>query len=223
MCFSIEIEKDLKKLANFVNAKIARDDFIKLQDLIQNFKDTTLKIPSLDGRVFPNYFAPVIRGIEGERVIFPMRYRVRPAGSREEIPNKFNVFNARLDSLETRKTWQGLFGKKHAVVPLKQFYEWVPDENGKAKLIAFRPKDQDYMWVPCLYDQWSSPDNSISFQSFALITTDPPREILEAGHDRCPIFLKEENIDEWLKIRDKKKIYELLKDQQQTTYLNQWA
>jgi putative SOS response-associated peptidase YedK len=34
--------------------------------------------------------------------------------------------------------------------------------------------------------------------SFAIITDDPPPEIAEAGHDRCPVPIKPENIDAWL-------------------------
>lgn len=36
--------------------------------------------------------------------------------------------------------------------------------------------------------------------SFAIITDDPPPEIAEAGHDRCPIPIKPGNIDAWLNL-----------------------
>lgn len=34
--------------------------------------------------------------------------------------------------------------------------------------------------------------------SFAAITDDPPPEVEEAGHDRCIIRIKPENIEAWL-------------------------
>ncbi|MHA2903167.1 SOS response-associated peptidase family protein [Ralstonia mannitolilytica] len=34
--------------------------------------------------------------------------------------------------------------------------------------------------------------------SFAIITTDPPPEISEAGHDRCQVPIKSEDLDAWL-------------------------
>lgn len=53
-----------------------------------------------DGKIFPNYFANVIISRHHKRLITPMRYRIRPHGPEEEIPTKFNVFNARFDSLK---------------------------------------------------------------------------------------------------------------------------
>ena len=65
-----------------------------------------------------------------------MRYRLRPNGSREEVPNKYNVFNARLDSLQSMKTWKNIFTENHGALCMKGFYEWVEDENKKKKLFA---------------------------------------------------------------------------------------
>jgi putative SOS response-associated peptidase YedK len=47
-------------------------------------------------------------------------------------------------------------------------------------------------------------------ESFAIITTDPPKFIHEIGHDRCPLFLKENAFSGW--INSKEKDSEKLKD-----------
>ncbi len=223
MCFSIQVDKNIKSLAQRFKAGVAVGEFKQLQNLIQSQPNSILKTPSDDGRVFPNYFAPVIKSDGGNRVIYPMRYRIRPKGSTEEVPTKFNVFNARLDSLDTRKTWKLLFGRNHGVVPLKRFFEWVPGEDKKPKLISFFPEQVDSMWSPCLFDHWQSSDGSMSYFSFAIITTEPPPEILEKGHDRCPIFLKDKNIDSWLNEKNKSDAYELLRDGTNTQYAFEWA
>lgn len=150
-------------------------------------------------RLYPNYFAPVMILQEGQRTFVPMRYRLRPADTATEIPTKYNVFNARLDSLKTRPTWQRLFARErhHALFPFCRFYEWV--QRGKRKVeISFSPENYELMWAPALYDQWVSEDGRIAFSSFAMITDEPPREIAAAGHDRCPIFLDHQVIDDWL-------------------------
>jgi putative SOS response-associated peptidase YedK len=41
-------------------------------------------------------------------------------------------------------------------------------------------------------------DGEEGFYTFAAITRDPPPEVAAAGHDRCIIALKPENIDAWL-------------------------
>ncbi|MCB0356506.1 MAG: SOS response-associated peptidase family protein, partial [Bdellovibrionales bacterium] len=150
------------------------------------------------GRIFPNSFAPVIVWEGNQRILKPMRYRIRPSHSKEEIPSKYNVFNARLDSLEKRKTWSSLFMQKHALFPFQRFYEWVENKEHKSRLISFYPKNKEIMWAPALYDIWTSASEEISFESFAIITDNPPPEVAALGHDRCPIFLREDLINNWL-------------------------
>ena len=122
----------LKKLAARFHASIDRhafDQFSSMQKIetewdAAGIKETLglkrkptspfFKEAGNNARIYPGYFAPVIVWGNGMRQIRPMRYRVRPHGSAEEIPARFYVFNARLDSLETRRTWKGLFMRKHA-------------------------------------------------------------------------------------------------------------
>jgi hypothetical protein len=41
-------------------------------------------------------------------------------------------------------------------------------------------------------------DKEGGFYSFAIVTRDPPPEVAAAGHDRCVIPIRAENIDAWL-------------------------
>ncbi len=81
------------------------------------------------------------------------------------------------------------------------------------------------MWAPCIWDEWESTDGTMKFKSFALLTDDPPSEILAKGHDRCPIFLKEELIDEWLRPegKNKEEIYSTLKQTEHVFYNFSWV
>lgn len=177
-----------------------------------------------DGRVFSNYFANVITDNADQRIISPMRYRVRPRDSLEEIPTKYNVFNARIDSLENRKTWSTLFMKKHGIIPFTHFFEWVEGKNKKPTLISFFPEKKEMMWAPVLYDTWQSQDNKITMNSFAIITDGPPEEIKKMGHDRCPIFLAGHQIDSWLNPQSKTKneIYKILNQREDVIYAHQF-
>lgn len=242
MCFSIEVDKNIHKLAQRFKANISMKDFNslaaikdyeaqigaeKIKEILglkRKPKTEVFKSLGEDNRIFPGYFAPVITSEHNQRIIKPMRYRIRPAGSFEEIPTKFNVFNARLDSLEKRQTWQPLFMKNHGIIPFVRFFEWVEDSKNEKKLITFKPDSHEIMWAPCLWDRWSSTDGKIDFYSFAIITDDPPKEISEMGHDRCPIFLKEELIDTWLNPKNnKQEIYSYLKKIEKTYFNYQWA
>lgn len=221
--------KDSLALQNLFKMQGEMDpaEFDKLLGLKHSPKKRSapFKLPGDDGKVFSNYFTNVIVEENDQRIIKPMRYRVRPNSSKEEVPAKYNVFNARIDSLEIRNTWSTLFMKNHGIVPLTGFYEWVPGENGKPRLINFFPEGREIMWAPCLWDEWISKDGRIHFKSFAIITDGPPVEIEQMGHDRCPIFLCNEQINSWLnpgKI-PKEEIYKILSRREGATYNYKWV
>lgn len=175
-------------------------------------------------RIYPGYFTNVIRMENGKRIIEPMRYRVRPNGSKEEIPSKFNVFNARIDALEKRKTWSPLFMRNHGIFVFSKFFEWV-EKDGKKQLINFYPRNKEMMWAPCLWDSWQSKNGKFSFKSFAIITNEPAPEVESMGHDRCPIFLDEQFFDDWLSPEKENigEIYEILNQTEMVTYQYSWA
>ncbi|WP_419172074.1 SOS response-associated peptidase family protein [Halobacteriovorax sp.] len=241
MCFSIQAASDLKRVSSTMNAgfdrlsynqfkamqelesKLGADEIKKQLNLKRKPSGSYFKGPDELGRIYPNYFTSVITSQEKKRLISPMRYRIRPNGSSEEIPTKFNVFNARVDSLEKRKTWSPLFMRNHGIVCFDAFYEWVLKDNKKT-LIKFKPTNNEFMWAPCLWDEWQSTDGSVKFKSFAIITTDPPNEVEIMGHDRCPIFLNHEYIDDWLNPRDlnPSDAYEILAAQENEKFSYEW-
>ncbi len=219
MCYSAMVVQSLKTLENRFLAHPIRQSFAEYErKSLQDPK--SFKTLEDHPRIYPGYFAPLILSEGKGRVIKPMRYRIRPAWAEKEIPTKYNVFNARLDSLETRKSWEGIFMRQHGLLVFEKFYEWVLDEaTGKKKIVSFYPRDKDLMWAPCLWDRWT--DGVDSLESFAIITTDPPPEISEAGHDRCPLFLREDLIDTWLNPAglSKKEMYKVLGQKEDAKFL----
>ena len=221
MCYSVMVQQDIRSLETLFGAVPVRRDFDSYQDLVSSnpkkFKDL-----KEHPRIYPNYWAPIVtQSSAGERLISPMRYRVRPAWSEKEVPTKYNLFNARLDSLETRKTWSGLYRKRHGVLVMVSFFEWVQDRaTGKKKVVQFSPRDHSTMLVPVLWDEWQAPDGSARILSFAVITTDPNPEVLAAGHDRSPIFMQEKFLSTWLnpQAHSRQELYQVLQNPEQEFY-----
>ncbi len=193
MCYSVMVKQDLTYLSKLFGAKVKQEEFDGLSK--PSLLDS--KVPKYTPRLYPGYFGPVLFTEDKEPQLAPMRYRLRPAGSSEEVPSKYNMFNARLDALEVRPSWQRLVGRKHGIVVLERFYEWVEDKNtGRKKVISFFPQKSSEIYVPILWDEWT--DGQTKLKSFALITDEPPPEVLSAGHDRCPISLNLEGSHLWL-------------------------
>lgn len=244
MCYSVSIERDISVVERALSAildKQAQLDFLGLQAIEKQLTPEELKatlgltrVPKAsqfryalqeEGRVYPGNFAPVIVSDGGKRKLVPMRYRVRPAGTPKELPSKYNLFNCRIDSLESRPTWRRLLGRNHALFPFVRFHEWVEDKNGKKIQISFAPDDRQLMWAPALFDTWTSYDGKITFRSIAIVTDDPPPEISECGHDRCPVFLSQNAIDRWLTPADREptELLEILQERETVHYHHEMA
>jgi putative SOS response-associated peptidase YedK len=159
-----------------------------LDDLTRNNEEER------DSRIYPAWFAPVMVWESGRRVVKPMRYQCRPAGRPAFYDTKFpGTYNARRDNLEG--FWKGQFGHTHAVMIVDRFFENV-DRDGKNVVLEFRPRDGQEMIVACLWSHWTERDEELL--SFAAITDEPPPEVAAAGHDRCIIPIRPENVDAWL-------------------------
>lgn len=231
MCYSSLAEKDFKKLNHEMGATPWPEAFDQFNDS-QVFeavagKDKLKQILGLsrkpqaskfkwcedDGRFYPNWFAPVVVQQNSEKRIVPMRYRIRPHGSDKEVPTKYNMFNAKVESLNTRQSWRHLIGRNHAVIAIKQFYEFVNKNE-----IGIMPVESKLLKIAAIFDTWSSPDNEISFSSFAIITGPPPPSVLDLGHHRCPVTLSDDEVDQWLSPNNSYEAIDLLNSATQFEY-----
>ena len=186
-----------------------------------------------DSRIFPGHYAPVMVMENGRRVIKPMRYQCRPQGKPAVYDRKYpGTYNARRDNLEA--FWKGQFGHSHGIMVVSAFYENVSRHAlegrelgaGEAEenvILEFRPQPAQDMLVACLWSHWQG--NGEELLSFAAITDEPPAEIAAAGHDRCIIPIRPENIDVWLN-PDPKNLaaaYAILDDRERPYYEHRMA
>ncbi|WP_087660755.1 SOS response-associated peptidase family protein, partial [Caballeronia terrestris] len=186
--------------------RIATD---KIETSLRRLEDINRTMPEpRDSRIFPGHYAPVLVVEDGQYVVRPMRYQCRLAGKPANYDVKFpGTYNARRDNLEG--FWKPLFGHTHGVMLVDVFYENVSKAKWEGTLLEahdkdenvvleFRPSNGQLMWVACLWSRWSAPGES-DLLSFAAITDEPPPEIAAAGHDRCIVPIKPENVEAWLK------------------------
>ena len=151
-----------------------------------------------DSRIFPGWWAPVLMFENGEPIVRPMRYQCRPAGKPLNYDTRFpGTYNARRDNL--RGFWKQQFGATHGLMIVTRFYENV-SRDGSNVVLEFQPEPAQDMLVACLYSHWMPPAGSDEddLWSFAAITDEPPPEVAAAGHDRCIVQLRPENVQAWL-------------------------
>ncbi len=86
-------------------------------------------------------------------------------------------------------------GKRYSQTPTEKL-----DPLQRKVIIEFTPESDEPMLVPVIFAEREMPDGQI-FRSFAVVTDDPPPEVLAAGHDRCPICLSSEQLADFLNCR----------------------
>lgn len=162
-----------------------------------------------EARIYPGSFCPVlVMDKSGDYLIKPMRYQCRPAGKPAAYDGKFpGTYNARRDNLQG--FWKAQYGATHALIVASAFYEHVSrhrlegrdlaeGETAENVILQFTPGDGQLMHVACLWSHWKGNAGENDLLSFAAITDEPPQEVSAAGHDRCIIPLKDENLARWL-------------------------
>jgi putative SOS response-associated peptidase YedK len=195
--------KPTKAAAN--SQRIATDKIAWAMGKLSDLRRVVLN--DSDSRIFPGHYAPVMVMENGKRVIRPMRYQCRPAGKPVFYDTSFpGTYNARRDSLEG--FWKDLFGYSHCIAVVNAFFENVNQHRAEGRelgdgervknlILEFRPRPTQDMLVACLWSRWSA-SGEPDLLSFAAITDEPPPEVSAAGHDRCIIPIRPENIDAWL-------------------------
>jgi putative SOS response-associated peptidase YedK len=214
------------------NQRIATDKIAWTRGKLDDMQRTEPK--PRDSRIFPGHYAPVVVMENGRLVVKPMRYQCRIAGKPASYDVKYpGTYNARRDNLEG--FWKPCFGHTHGVMLVEVFYEnvskakfegtlWETHEKDENVVLEFRPSNDELMHVACLWSRWSAPGQP-DLLSFAAITDEPPPEIAAAGHDRCIIPIKPENVDTWLNPdpRDLESLYAILDDGHRPYYEHRLA
>lgn len=147
--------------------------------------------------IFPYTKAPVIFFNGSQQALTLMQFSLIPSWSKES-KLKYSTHNARIESITEKPTWKKPFLKSRCLVPVSYFVEPVRMGRYAGNMVKFAPEDGKVLLAAGIYDSWENPADKTILQSFSIITRKASKYIEECGHDRQPVFLKPENIAEWL-------------------------
>ena len=150
------------------------------------FKKNGDEILQAEGEIFPSAVLPAIASNRnGERRVFPMKWGFTgPKGL---------LINARAETVAEKETFRESWVKHRCVIPASWYFEWEHDERGSpGKKYALRPEKAGLIWLAGLYRM----ENNLPV--FVILTRSADKGILWM-HDRMPVMLPENEVNEWIK------------------------
>lgn len=103
--------------------------------------------------------------------------------------------NARAESIAKSGAFREAFAKRRCVVPADGFYEWVGPKEDRQPYWFHRPEG-GLIFFAGLYEYWHpTPDERQ--RTFTIVTTEA-NDVMAPIHNRMPVILPENTVDEWL-------------------------
>ena len=136
----------------------------------------------------------IVRMKYEDRELLPARWGLVNSWAKDR-KRAAQQINARAETLASRPAFKEAFSKRRCVVPADGFFEWV-GPKGDRKPIWFHRPDGGLILFAGLYESWR-PEPDGWERTFTIITTDA-NQVVERVHDRMPVILPEEQVDEWL-------------------------
>ena len=167
------------------------DDYKEHPALINRFYGIYSKGVITSGEVRPTDVVPVIApDKKGARSTFPMKWGFTLPKSNQPL------VNARVETASTKPTFKDSWERRRCIIPAAWYYEWehFKSADGRIKTgdkYVIQPASSD---ITCLCGLYRIEGD---IPVFTVLTTTPTKE-LSRIHDRMPLILPKEYIDDWI-------------------------
>ena len=104
--------------------------------------------------------------------------------------------NARAESAPMSHAFREAFLARRCIVPADGFFEWTGVKANR-RPIWYHAPDGGLLLFAGLYESWMDPATKEWMRTFTILTTDA-NETVAPVHDRMPVILPPERLDDWL-------------------------
>ena len=141
--------------------------------------------------IAPTNFSPVIVN-DGKKSTKMMKWGLIPSWSKkEEVGSR--IINARVETISEKPSFYNLINNNRCVVLSDGYYEWTNQNNQPYYVTHTQNK---ILPLAGLWTKWENSDSNIIF-SYTVITRTPVKSI-DHLHNRMPVILNNQKIDEWI-------------------------
>ena len=148
-----------------------------------------------EGEIFPtNMVAVIAPDKDGNQAVFPMVWGFNVRGIDRPI------VNARVESAKDKISFKEAWKSHRCVVPASWYYEWEHYIDSKGKSVtgdkySIQPVGESVTYLAGLYQMQEYRD--LKYPVFTILTREPT-ERLRKIHDRMPLVLPYDAIDDWI-------------------------
>jgi putative SOS response-associated peptidase YedK len=166
-------------------------DIHDLDDITSRFRVDRPRDLSLPVRynVAPSQSVPVIRVMDDKRELTLMRWGLIPHWAKDEKIG-YKMINARAETVREKPSFRDAYASRRLIVPVSGFYEWKRKGTHKQPF-AIRHPDKSPLAFAGLWETWQDLD------TFTIVTT-AANAAMRPVHDRMPLILDDEQIEQWL-------------------------
>ncbi|MBK1880188.1 SOS response-associated peptidase [Pelagicoccus mobilis] len=123
-----------------------------------------------------------------------MRWGLVPSWSKTPS-TRAPMINARSETVSEKPSFKAAFKRRRCLVPADGFYEWQQQEGGKVP-VHFSMQDDSVFLMAGIWEKWTGHENE-GFESYTILTTQA-NSLISAYHDRMPVILSGNKIEQWL-------------------------
>ncbi|MGI6056902.1 MAG: SOS response-associated peptidase [Bilifractor sp.] len=164
--------------------------------LLHKMTDTLAREFKTSGEIRPTDIAAVIAPSSSEeKTVYPMVWGYHIPGV------KGPVVNARIESARDKASFSSDWRRHRCIIPASCYFEWehikMPDGRVKTgEKYAIRPRSSGLTFLAGLYRIEES--RGLKYPVFTVLTREPTAELARI-HNRMPVILPREAIDDWIR------------------------
>jgi len=161
----------------YVDDETSREIRRILEYLDEKFQKKIVKT----GEIFPTNTVPILSSFNE---------KITPAISTWGFPgfnNKGVLINARAETVMEKKTFKDSVLNRRCVIPANGFYEW----DSSKKKYYFHSNKSEILYMAGIYTSYMNEPR------FVILTTNA-NSSMEAIHNRMPLILEPDEIDDWI-------------------------
>lgn len=130
---------------------------------------------------------------DNQREVVPLYWGLLPSWAKDK-KMAARMINARSETITEKMTFRSAFKSRRCLIPADGFYEWKKDGKTKQPFYIRRMDGKPFLFAGLweLNNQFEEP-----VESCTIITTSA-NIIMKPIHERMPVILPEQHVDEWL-------------------------